>query len=285
MDAVDIFETALENFSDAFTCFEEEDPTYWLIEGICQTQPNMAELDTALALATKVAGLAQPPVVTFEKVAGRNWLKENLLSFPPMQAGRFFIHGTHFEQRPPYGSWPMKLDAATAFGSGEHPTTRGCLLAIDHLARRRRPHRILDMGCGSGILSLAAAKAFHAPLLAADMDPESVRVTKENLRANHVAANTRVVQSAGFSNFQVRKFGAYDLILANILARPLIKMAKDMIKVAQPGATVVLSGLMTKQEMMVLNAYTAQGFRLRRCIRIAPWSTLVLQAPPKKSMQ
>jgi ribosomal protein L11 methyltransferase len=165
---------------------------------------------------------------------------------------------------------PIHLDAGQAFGSGEHDSTRGCLLAIDRLARR--PMRVLDLGCGAGILAIAAAKRFHARVIAADNDPIAVAVTRENVVRNGVAARVRCRISDGYR--AVRRAGPFDLILANILADPLCAMARDTVRNLAPGGTVVLSGLLDRQADRVAAAH--RGLRLRQTIGEGLWVTLVL---------
>ncbi len=210
-------------------------------------------------------------------VEARDWVAENRASFQPIRAGRFFIHPTFYEGRPPAGAQSIALDAATAFGSGSHGTTKGCLLALDRIARRRRPRRILDMGCGSGILAIAMAKAWKRPVLAVDIDDEAVRVTAENARRNGVGNYVNTGAGPGFAAPIMQGKRDFDLIVANILARPLIAMAPSLARALSPGGEVVLSGLLTHQENQIVAAYRAQGLALVRRDRIDNWSTLVLK--------
>jgi ribosomal protein L11 methyltransferase len=163
-----------------------------------------------------------------------------------------------------------------AFGSGEHATTRGCLLALDDLARRRRLRRVLDLGCGSGVLAIAAAKTWPARVLAADNDPVAVAVAAENAALNGVADRVRVVESDGYRHPAIGAGGPYDLILANILADPLRGFARDLARRLAPGGAAVLSGIVDHQVRPVVLAHRPYGLRLRRTIAIGPWATLVL---------
>jgi ribosomal protein L11 methyltransferase len=173
---------------------------------------------------------------------------------------------------------PIRLDAGLAFGSGEHASTRGCLLALDELARRRRFRRVLDMGCGSGILAIAAAKCWPARVLAVDNDPKAVVVAQENADQNGVAGQIRVRWSEGYRSPAVRSAGPYDLIFANILADPLCDMARDLARHLAPGGTAILSGLFDRQAARVIEAHRAVGLRLRRCLQLEIWTTLVFSA-------
>jgi ribosomal protein L11 methyltransferase len=169
------------------------------------------------------------------------------------------------------------LDAATAFGTGEHPSTRGCLLALDDLARRRRFRRPLDVGTGSGVLAIAAAKRLHRRVVAGDIDPEAVRVARHHVRRNGLAGTVRVVRSAGYRSRGLRR-ADYDLVLANILARPLALLARDLKRALAPGGVAVLAGLLRRQEAQVLAAHRAQRLMLARRIVIDGWSTLIVSS-------
>jgi ribosomal protein L11 methyltransferase len=175
----------------------------------------------------------------------------------------------------------IEIDAATAFGTGEHPSTRGCLLALEALAHRRRFRRPLDIGAGSGILAIAAAKRLHRRVVAGDIDPEAVRVARHHARRNGLAGRIRVVRAAGYRSRVLRR-SRYDLILANILARPLALMARDLKRAIRPGGAAVLAGLLRRQEALVLAAHRAQGLSLERRLVIEGWSTLVLRSGLKE---
>ncbi|WP_299440390.1 50S ribosomal protein L11 methyltransferase [uncultured Rhodospira sp.] len=278
------FEAALDGLCDALLCFEIDTPGprpgLWRLEGLCERAPDPARLSTAVALAARAAGIAEPPV-SVERLGPRDWLAENLTSFPPLDIGRFHLRGSHVTDPPPPGRHTLIVDAATAFGSGEHPTTRGCLLALDDLARRGRSARVLDMGCGTGVLALAAAAQWRCPVLAVDNDAESVRVARHNVRRNGLAAWVRGLRSDGFRDARVRAAGPYDLILANILARPLAGMSRSAAAALAPGGRIVLSGLLATQEARVATAYRRQGLALERRYPIEEWMTLVMRRPAR----
>ncbi|HVA13569.1 MAG TPA: 50S ribosomal protein L11 methyltransferase, partial [Stellaceae bacterium] len=194
---------------------------------------------------------------------------------PPLAVGRFFIHGSHFRAPIPPGRLALEIDAATAFGTGEHATTRGCLTALDAMAPRSVA-RILDMGTGTGILAMAAAKRWRRRVVARDIDPESVRVAAHNARRNGVAGLIAVNRSTGYRERGVAGRQPYDLVLANILAKPLERMARDLGRVLAPGGVAVLSGLLESQASAVLAAHRLLRLRLKQRVVIDGWATLVL---------
>jgi len=267
---------ALDELAITVSSFEIGDGKVWQVAAMFDAMPDHATLASAVALACAANGLKEPEFVV-KPLEARDWLAENRASFQPIRAGRFFIHPTFYDGRPPAGSLSIALDAATAFGSGSHGTTKGCLKALDRIARRRRPRRILDMGCGSGILAIAAAMAWKRPVLAVDIDEEAVRVTAENARRNGVGNYVHAAAGPGFAAPIMQRERKFDLVVANILARPLITMAPGLARALAPGGEVVLSGLLTHQENQVIAAYRAQGLALLRRGRIDNWSTLVLR--------
>jgi ribosomal protein L11 methyltransferase len=256
--------TALEALAPAVAAFETTPGGAWRVEGFAEALPDGA----ALALIEAAVG----PVLV-ERLAERNWLAENQASFPPLRVGRFFVHGAHVPAPARSGLWPILVDATTAFGTGEHATTRGCLTALQRL----RPRRVLDMGTGTGILAIAALRAGARRVLAADIDPGSVRVARLNLRRNGVGARAAAIESDGYRDRRIARAGKFDLVLANILARPLALMAPALARALAPGGTAILSGLLARQERLVLAAHRAQGLVLERRIAVEGWHTLVLR--------
>jgi len=263
------FDAALGTVS----AFELEPGGAWQIESISLTRPDRTSLEIMLALIWP-AGV--PPALVIERVEARDWLAENRAGFPPIAVGRYFIHGSHETRTVPAGRIGLLIDAATAFGTGEHATTQGCLLALDRLARRRRFRRVLDMGTGTGILALAAAKTWRRIVAARDIDPESVRVARLNARANGVASLVRVLRGAGYRDRALKRRAPFDLVFANILARPLMAMALGLGGALEPGGVAILSGLLARQEKSVLAAHRLRGLRLVRRVAIGGWHTLVL---------
>ncbi|HWB52071.1 MAG TPA: 50S ribosomal protein L11 methyltransferase [Stellaceae bacterium] len=267
--AVDV----LDERSDSVSAFEtrEAEPAEWLVEAYAQRPLLDATLGVRLDLAAAAAG-GRILSLREEQIAERDWLAENRRAFPPQRIGRFLIHGSHWRERPPAGTIAIEIDAATAFGTGEHPSTRGCLLAVELLAKARRLRRPRDIGTGSGILAIAAAKTLRQPVAASDIDAGSVRVARHHARRNGVADLVRPAARGGAGRSR-----GHDLVLANILARPLMQMACDLARIVAPGGYVVLSGILRRQEAGVLAAYRAQRLWLERRLVIDGWSTLVLR--------
>lgn len=260
----------------AVSAFEEKAGGAWRVEGLSAEAPDRGAIVARLALAW--LGLAgAPPEPRWDRLPPTDWLGLNQAGFPPIAVGRYFIHGSHHQGQVPPGRIGLLIDAATAFGTGEHATTRGCLLALGAVAGAGgKPHRILDMGTGTGVLAFAAAKTWHRRVQARDIDPEAVRVARHNARRNGVAELVTVRHSAGYRERLLAHAAPYDLVLANILARPLKHMACDLARVLAPGGVAILSGLLVWQERDVLAAHRLMGLRLRQQIVIDGWSTLVV---------
>jgi len=217
--------------------------------------------------------------LTEEALADADWLAMALSGLPPVRAGRFFVFGAHDLGRAPAGAVKLRIEAGAAFGTGHHATTTGCLIALDRVLRARRFARVLDIGTGTGILAIAAARTGSDIVLGIDIDPVSVRVARENASINAAAA--RFVHADGLARAAARRGAPYDLVFANILARPLIGLALDIRRVLKPAGTVILSGLLRSQSRAVLAAYRARGFRLERRVQREAWTTLVLRRPER----
>jgi ribosomal protein L11 methyltransferase len=280
--AADAAAAALETVASAVSAFEVSPGGAWRVEAFAEHEPDRAALDGAAALAALAHGVATEGLfadLAIERLTPRDWVAENQQSFPPLRAGRFFIHGSHITNLVPAGAIGLCIDAATAFGTGEHATTRGCLLALDRLVKQGRRRHPLDMGTGTGILAMAAAKSWKCPVLACDIDAGSVEVARANMRVNGVALQVRVQRSDGYRLNAVRSGRPFDVIFANILARPLARMAGDLATHLAPSGIAILSGLLSRQAPLVLAAHRAHRLVLRRRIAIAGWQTLVLQRP------
>lgn len=274
-EAAEAVLAVLDDAADAVAAFESV-PGEWRLDAYSQTPALSAELAARAALAAAAAG-GELVDIHEQKLPERDWLAENQLAFPPLRIGRFFVYGSHYRGRVPPAAIGIVLDAATAFGTGEHPSTRGCLAALEMLAKRLPLRRPLDIGAGTGILAIAAAKLLRRPLPARDIDPGSVAVARRNAARNRVASLVRPGRADGFRDPRLRR-GRYDLIFANILARPLAVMAADLARHLAPGGRAVLSGLLRRQEPIVLAPHRSLGLALERRIVIDGWSTLILRA-------
>ncbi len=271
---VDAFERALEDGACAMARFEASRDGAWQIEALASGPPDRTAIETRLALAAAAFGVA-PPDFTVEPVPDTDWLEITRTSFPAVQVGRYHIHGAHL---PPSrgAAIDLLIDAGPAFGSGEHETTRGCLLALDGLERTRRVRRALDMGCGSGVLAIAIAKTWGGRVLAVDIDPSATFNTAENARRNGVARRLRTATGDGYRATAVRRGAPYDLIASNILARPLVHMAPDLVRNLAPGGVAILSGLLGRQARSVIAAHRTQGLSLVHRIVLDDWHTLIM---------
>jgi ribosomal protein L11 methyltransferase len=278
--AVVVADAAAEPFAAAFesTClavgmFRDDATELWTIEAV-RYPGDLAPVTAALALAALASGI-DAPTLTREAVAAEGWLAQVARNFPPQPIGRtWLVVGTHDRDTPAQGRRRLVLDAGLAFGSGEHGSTRGCLRAIEAMHRPRGT--ILDLGTGSGILAIAAARHWRRLVLATDIDPTSVLVAACNARDNGVPHLVRTARSNGWSAAAIRRRQPYALVLANILARPLCAMARDLARNLAPGGHAVLAGLLDTQARQVFWAHRRQGLVLARRYREARWTTLVL---------
>ena len=228
-------------------------------------------------LVTSAAGPDIAKAIDFDTVEAKDWVKASLEDLVPVPAGRFVVHGQHDRERVAPNKVGIEIEAALAFGTGHHGTTRGCLLLLDHVLKAWRPRRVLDLGTGTGVLAIAAAKALHEKVLASDIDPPSVQVTQENARLNETGHLVQAIRATGFSAPQFAQAAPFDLVLANILANPLRQLATPMARHLAPSALVILSGLLTPQAPSVIAAYRARGLVPVRHLRIEGWSSLLLR--------
>jgi ribosomal protein L11 methyltransferase len=217
--------------------------------------------------------------VSVEPLPDQDWIRQSQLGLPPVHAGRFFLYGAHDAGEVPPGPIPIRIEAGLAFGTGHHETTTLCLTALSLLGRGRRFENVLDLGCGTGVLAIAAAKLWFKPVLASDIDRVAVDVARDNARTNRAGPLVQAIMAEGFDHPAIRAQAPFDLILANILAGPLTKMAPALAAALAPGGIAVLSGLLRDQENLVLSPYRAQNMVLKKRLRAGPWSALVLEKP------
>lgn len=276
-EALEAFENALAPFVCGLSSHTDADARRWRLSGYCAAPPDRGALRARLRRAADASGL-RAPQFRLEPLPETDWAAENLKSFPPVRAGRYFIHGGHHSGPAPAGAIPVRIDAGAAFGTGSHGSTAGCLEALGRLLARRTPRRTLDLGCGAGVLAVAAAKTAKRPVLAADIDPAAVRVARANARLNGVRNLVRCVRETG-AGPAVRVHAPFDVICANILSGPLIKMAAGLAGAAAPGGAAVLSGLLAREAGAAEAAYRRAGLRPARRITRDGWTTLVMRAP------
>lgn len=248
----------------------------WLVEVLFEAS-NKTKLNQFLKLiieAFKIE-ITTPEIKNLEQ---RDWLKENQESFPPIEIGNFYIYGSHVQTPSPGSLYPLKIDAATAFGSGNHGSTKGCLLALSSLYQDEyTPNSVLDVGCGSGILAMASARLWNSPhIVASDIDPECVRVTIENCKLNQIT-NLKVLEGSGFKHKDILQAAPYQLIIANILASVLCEIVDDLEKALSAGGITILSGILDEQKDIVIKTYSDKGFLLKDAIQINEWVTLILK--------
>ena len=252
-----------------------------ILQGFFTAQPDEAQLTGMLERASD----GPPPDYQISYHPPRDWLAENRAGFPPLSLGRFWVHGSHITARKP-ARLSLKIDAALAFGSGSHPTTAGCLAALQHIGKRQKPGSVLDLGCGSAILAMAAARLWPAArLTASDIDPASISTARDNLRQNRISqARCQLVLANGLRHRQLRDGAPYQLVLANILAAPLRQLAPAIARALAGNGWLVLAGLLDNQARAVLAAYRAQGLVPVWQQVQEGWSILILR-PAGRSQQ
>jgi len=264
---------ARDDIAITASAHENEDTGEWVFEATCDSEPDIEAFN-------RVARETLGGDVSFAVEAidpSVNWVAKSLEGLQPVVAGGFYVHGSHEENPPPAGLTAIRIDAAQAFGTGHHETTTGCLEAIDRALKRKRFRSMLDVGTGTGVLAIALAKRTHLPVLASDIDPIAVTTTVENARDNGVGRYIIAFEATGLDHRQIAAGAPYDLIVANILAGPLVALAPGMRKVTAVGATVILSGILNTQANRVISAYSQQAIVLRQRIVKKEWTTLVLE--------
>ncbi|MER2519595.1 MAG: 50S ribosomal protein L11 methyltransferase [Bdellovibrionales bacterium] len=251
------------------------------VEALFQDEPDKAEWTARLAILAALQG-REAPTIAIAQTPPLDWLKKVAEDFPPLRIARWTIHGAQHRAAVPNRLNALQIDATNAFGTGEHPTTRGCLIMLNKLLKRQghanRKIALLDMGCGSGILAMALLKArrnSHATGI--DCDDDSVRIARNNARANGLSKRLTVEKGRGYRPRKVKASALYDLAMANIFAGPLAHMAKDLKNHLRPGGYAILSGLLNHQANKVLAAHRLQRLRLAKRLTLGEWTVLVLK--------
>ena len=258
----------LEGSAQAVLIVEEPFADGAVVEALYTEAPDAAYL-------SRIVGRT----ITVDPLPDQDWIRLSQEGLPPVRAGRFFVYGAHDAGTVPHGVIPMKIEAGLAFGTGHHETTALCLAALSDLARERSFRNVLDLGCGTGLLAIGAAKLWKRRVLASDIDPVAVEVTRDNARANGVGPLVAAVTADGLTSPVLANSAPYDLLIANILAGPLTQLAPAIQKALAPGAVLLLSGLLNNQEKLVTSFY--QNLRFVGARRAGPWSALVLEKPAR----
>jgi ribosomal protein L11 methyltransferase len=236
---------------------------------------EQGKAETAALKKLAASVLRRAPALSVETLPETNWVVKSLQGLPPVRAGRFLVHGSHDRGRRRPNDAAIEIEAAEAFGTGHHGTTAGCLMAIDRFVRSRPVLNALDIGTGSGVLAIAIAKTAKAPVLASDIDPVAVRIARENVRLNGVARYIRTVAAGDLAGHVFSARAPFDLIVANILAGPLVALAPAIASSLARGGTVILSGLLPAQRARLVAAYRGQRLALVRSAVLDGWLTLV----------
>jgi ribosomal protein L11 methyltransferase len=271
-----------ERFDQTATAAFEGTDGRWNLEVHFETAPDQ---DSTRLTVSQIAGAEVAARLTFEEIAAKDWVAASLAELKPVEAGRFIVHGAHDRARVAANRIGIEIEAALAFGTGHHGTTRGCLLALDGAGKRRAPQRVLDIGTGTGVLAIAAAKLFPCKVLASDIDAQAVAIAHTNAHLNGVSPVVETICAKGLTGLRFRQAGPFDLAFANILLAPLKALARPLRPLLAPGAHVVLSGLLAEQENAALAAYRPHGLELVRRIPLGEWVTLVLGVAPNRPAQ
>ena len=275
----DLIVESFEPAEVASTAFETDDlwpggGKAWLVEAYFGWAPDEEAIRALIAAASDEATAR---AATFGLTEKRDWVANSLAGLKPVRAGRFLVHGAHDRTRVKINDVAIEIEAGLAFGTGHHGTTRGCLLHFDRLLKRRRPKRVLDVGCGAGVLAIAAAKVLRRKVWLGDIDPIAVEVANANARLNGVGALAHAIVSRGVENAALREAAPYDLVFANILAKPLRLLAPSLAAVTRADGDAIVSGLLLADVPGVLASWRAQGFHLAERIELEGWASLRLR--------
>jgi ribosomal protein L11 methyltransferase len=281
--ALQIADIIVERFDPADTAaaaFEETvngpDLGPWVVEAYFGAAPDEGQVR---ALVASAAGNETAQAVRFGRVEACDWVAHSLEGLAPVRVGRFLVHGGHDRGAARAHEIAIEIEAALAFGTGHHGSTRGCLALINRIAKRRRPRAVVDVGTGTGVLAIAVARTFHISVRAGDIDPIAVATAKANAKRNRTAVFVRPVQARGINHRALESGATYDLVIANILAAPLRKLAPVLAKVLAPGGEIILSGLLPRDVQGVISAYRMQKIALVGRFDVEGWATLLMCRP------
>ncbi len=280
--ALDLFQRALEPVVDALST--QEHSGHWLVRGYVINKPSHSTVSSILEKAASMAGI-QAPLATIETLGNRNWVQESVRNLPPVHVGRFVVRGSHSNSNKNPTLIELEVDAGAAFGTGHHATTKGCLRALSELPRARAPVRALDVGCGAGTLAMGIARLWKVKTIASDIDPIAIHVARANVSRNHLHTLVQCIASNGTASPMIRRGGPFDLIVANILLRPLVRLAPAVAQNLSPGATVVLSGVLDEQAAGIVAIYREQGLHLKSRFSIDGWTTVIMTRPRQRAIR
>jgi ribosomal protein L11 methyltransferase len=259
--------------NSAVAAFEQQDGS-WRVEVYFAEEPNR---DAVRNLVGLIAGDAALAAMSFDALAAKDWVAASLEGLEPVRAGRFLVHGAHDRAALRSNDIGVEIEASLAFGTGHHGTTRGCLEALDAVLKAGRPRRVLDVGTGTGVLAIAAARALRSEVIAGDIDATAIEVARHNASLNGVASRIRFYCAPGLRHPLASAPHSFDLILANILSRPLMRLAPELACALAPNGRLVLSGLLERDVGGILAAFRIQGLFLERRSLIEGWATLILR--------
>ncbi len=268
----------LDADENAVAAFESADETHWLLEVFFTRKPDILIIKELLRIVLgPAAGDRAASAAQFDTIAPKDWIAASLEGLKPVRAGRFLVHGSHDRPAIRSNDIAIEIEAALAFGTGHHGTTRGCLMLLDRELKRNPPRKVLDVGTGTGVLAIAAARALKLKVVAGDIDPVSTHTSRQNAIANGAGPYVRPMTAVGVRHPSIIHSAPYDLILANILAKPLRLLAPSLVQMSSHDARLVLSGLLAGDVAGVLTAYRAQGFSLLERLDLDGWVALVLK--------